>query len=549
MSDTNHTSRDNAGATSSHASAAASLASRNENADRKSEVPCEKSARTYVLAATILGSSMAFIDGTVVNVALPALQSAFHATAIDVQWVIESYALFLAALLLVGGSLGDHFGRCRIYAAGVTIFTLASIWCGLAPNITHLIAARAVQGIGGALLVPGSLAIITTSFPKEERGRAIGVWSGFTSITAAIGPVMGGWLIEHVSWRAVFFINVPVAIAVLALTFRFVPESRDTNSAKELDWFGAVLATAGLGGFVYGLIESSSHGFGDKMVLTALTIGAIASVLFFFVEARRKNPMLPLELFRSMDFSGANLLTFLLYAALSGLFYFLPLDLIQVQGFSATAAGAALLPFILLIFILSRWSGGLVARYGGRLPLMIGPMVGAGGFALFVRAGAHSNYWTTFFPAILVLGVGMAISIAPLTTTVMNAVDERWAGIASGVNNAVSRAAGLFSVAVFGIVMLQIFAQRFAQALHKIPLPGAASNSLLAQRFNLAGVAIPADLDPGLRDAVRGAIDASFVSGFRELMIISAALAVLSAVAAALMIRGAGPLRKEPRAS
>ena len=341
---------------------------------------------------------MAFIDGTVVNVALPALQSAFHATAIDVQWVIESYALFLAALLLVGGSLGDHFGRRRIFAAGVTIFTLASIWCGLAPNITHLIAARAVQGIGGALLVPGSLAIITTSFPKEERGQAIGVWSAFTSITAAIGPVMGGWLIEHVSWRAVFFLNVPIAIAVLALTFRFVPESLDTKSAKELDWLGAVLATASLGALVYGLIESSSRGFSNKMVLTALIAGVVASALFFVAETRHRNPMLPLELFRSMDFSGANLLTFLLYAALSGLFYFLPLDLIQVQGFSATAAGAALLPFILLIFILSRWSGGLVARYGGRVPLVIGPMIAACGFALFRQGRSARKLLDDVFP-------------------------------------------------------------------------------------------------------------------------------------------------------
>src|SRR5580704_3060961 len=279
----------------------------------------ERAARRYVLAATILGSSMVFIDGTVVNVALPALQSAFHATAIDVQWVIESYALFLAALLLVGGSLGDHFGRRRVYSAGVTIFTLASICCGLAAGVTQLIIARAVQGIGGALLVPGSLAIISTSFPKEERGQAIGVWSGFSAITAAIGPVMGGWLIEHVSWRAVFFINVPLAIAVLTLTYRCVPESRDDKATSELDWLGAVMATASLGALVFGLIESSSRGFLNATVLSALVIGVIASVLFFVVEARKKNPMLPLTLFRSMDFSGANLLTFLLYAALSGM--------------------------------------------------------------------------------------------------------------------------------------------------------------------------------------------------------------------------------------
>jgi len=506
---------------------------------------CEKSARPYVLAATILGSSLALIDGTVVNVALPALQSAFNATATDVQWIIESYALFLAALLLVGGSLGDHFGRRRIYNIGVALFTLASIWCGLAPSVTQLIAARAVQGIGGALLVPGSLAIIATSFPKEVRGQAIGTWSAFTAITATVGPVMGGWLIEHISWRAAFFVNVPVAIAVLALTFRFVPESRDDKSAKELDWLGAALATASLGALVYALIESSSRGFTNLTVLAALFGGVIASTLFFLVEARHKNPMLPLALFRSMDFSGANLLTFLLYAALSCLLYFLPQNLIQVQGFSATAAGAALLPSMIIMFSLSRWAGGLVARYGSRLPLIVGPIIAASGLALFIRPGAHAKYWTMFFPAVVVLGFGFAISVAPLTTTVMNAVDERWAGIASGVNNAVSRTAGLISIAVFGIVMLQTFAHRFEQSLRNIPLPPGASGALAAQRYNLAGVTIPAELDPALRTAVRQAIDASFISGFRELMLLCAILAVLSAIAAATMIRRAGRLKLE----
>jgi len=510
---------------------------------------CEKPARPYVLAATILGSSMAFIDGTVVNVALPALQSAFHATAVDVQWVIESYALFLAALLLVGGSLGDHFGRRRTYSAGVAFFALASVGCGIAPNITYLIAARAVQGIGGAMLVPGSLAIISASFPKEDRGQAIGVWSGFTAITAAIGPVMGGWLIEHISWRAVFFLNVPIAIAVLTLTYRYVPESRDNKAASELDWLGAILATAGFGALVYALIESSSRGFLNTMVVSALIVGVIASALFFLVEERKKNPMLPLVLFRSMDFSGANLLTFLLYAALSGMLYFLPQNLIQVQRYSATAAGAALLPFILIMFLMSRWAGGLVARYGGRLPLMIGPMIAAVGFALFIRPDVDANYWTMFFPAVVVLGFGMAVSVAPLTTTVMNAVDESRAGIASGVNNAVSRTAGLFSVAVFGIIMLQIFAHRFEESLRKIPLPPGAIGFLSAQRFNLGGVTIPADLDPALRAAVRQAVDKSFVCGFRELMILSAGLALLSAVAAAFMIRGASPSSKQSSSS
>ena len=507
-------------------------------ASKPAVTPCAKASGPWILAATILGSSMAFIDGTAVNVALPALQKNFNATVVDVQWVVESYALLLAALLLVGGSLGDHYGRKLIFAVGVALFALASVWCGLAPSISQLIAARAVQGIGGALLVPGSLAIISSSFREEDRGQAIGTWSGFTAITGAVGPVLGGWLIENVSWRAVFFINLPLAAVALALVFWKVPESRDDRAESGLDWPGAVLATLSLAAIVYGLIESSFLGFGNLHVLTALILGVIASGFFILVEATKKGAMMPLSLFRSRDFSGANLLTLFLYAAVSGLLYFLPLDLIQVQGYSATAAGAALLPLILIMFLLSRWAGGLVKRFGARLPLIIGPVVTALGFSLFMMLGTQGSYWTTLFPSLVLLGFGMTISVAPLTTTVMNAVGKSRAGIASGVNNAVSRTAALIAIAALGLVMLHVFNSRLDSRLSGIAVSDDIHHALDAQRVKLAGAVIPADLDAGLQTALRQAINQSFVSGFRAVMLISAALAVLSALIACLLIRG-----------
>lgn len=320
--------------------------------------PCTRDVRPWVLAATIIGSSMVFIDSTVVNVALPVLQAELNATAAEVQWIVESYSLFLAALILVGGSLGDRFGRRRIFAYGIIMFALASVWCGLSPNVNQLILARGFQGLGGALLTPGSLAIISASFSGEQRGRAIGTWSGFTGITSALGPVLGGWLVEQASWRWIFFINVPLAVLVLGILFWRVPESRDEEVTNRLDWWGALLATISLGAIVYGLIEASNLGLSHSVVLTALAVGAVTLLAFIFVEANSRAPMMPLSLFRSRTFSGANLLTLLLYAALSGALFFFPFNLIQVQGYSATAAGAAFLPLILIMFLLSRWSGG-----------------------------------------------------------------------------------------------------------------------------------------------------------------------------------------------
>jgi EmrB/QacA subfamily drug resistance transporter len=494
-----------------------------------------RSSGAGILAATILGSSMVFIDGTVVNVALPALQTNLNATVVDVQWVVEAYALFLAALLLAGGSLGDHFGRKRVYTIGVAVFALASIGCGLAPNVNQLIIARALQGVGGALLVPGSLAIISNSFNDEERGKAIGTWSGFTAITAAIGPVFGGWLIEHVTWRAVFFINVPLAVIVLALVFLHVPESRDEDS-RGLDWIGATLATISLGTLTYGLIESSRLGFTHPAILTALVGGVLMTIVFVIYEARTSNPMLPLTLFRSRNFTGANLLTLFLYTALSGSLFFLPLNLIQVQGYTATGAGAALLPFVLLMFLLSRWSGGLIKHYGAKLPLVIGPIIAAIGFGLFMVPDIGGSYWVTFFPAVVVLGLGMAVSVAPLTTTVMSSVKQHRAGVASGINNAVSRTAGLLAVAVLGIVMLHTFNSQLDRRLVSLGITSQIKQSLDQQRSKLAAAEVGENLDPNVKSELKQAVNESFLAGFRRVTAVAAALALLSSVSAWLLI-------------
>jgi EmrB/QacA subfamily drug resistance transporter len=473
---------------------------------------------------------MTFIDATVVNVALPALQADLHATITDVQWVIEAYALLLGALILVGGSMGDQFGRKRVFLFGVVFFTAASMLCGIAASPRVLIVGRALQGAGAAFLVPGSLAIISATFDDAGRGRAIGTWSGFSAITTAIGPVSGGWLVEHASWRAVFFLNAPLAIVVLALSFRFMEESRDPSRTGRIDWSGAALGVFGLGGIVFGLLEWPPLGARHPLVLAALGIGTVSLAWLMHVERRAPNPMLPLTLFRSRTFTLANALTLLLYAALGVMMFLMPMNLIQVQHYTATAAGAALLPFPLIMFALSRWSGSLVARIGSRLPLTIGPVIAAGGLALYARPGIGGSYWTTFFPAVVVLGFGMAITVAPLTATVMGAVDVRHAGSASGVNNAVARVAGLLAIAVFGVALARTFQVRVTPRLDGIALSQPERRGLDRELSRMAGADITTlSIPPPKQRAIRAVVDEGFVSAFRLVMMWAAGLALAAA--------------------
>ena len=478
---------------------------------------------------------MAFIDGSAVNVALPVLQTSLGTGVSGAQWVVDAYLLVLSSLMLAGGALGDRFGRVRIFAIGVALFAAASIWCGAAPNAAHLIAARALQGMGAALLVPGSLAIITAAFPRERRGRAIGTWSAMTALAVIAGPLLGGWLVQTLSWRAVFYINVPIAAATLAVVWRKMPRFKPELTGA-IDWIGTALITTSLGATTFALIEGPGRGWRDAIVVAAAIAGVVAFVTFLLVERRARNPIVPLSLFRSRSFTGANILTLLLYAALSGALFLLPFNLIQVQHDTPAQAGAAFLPFVVTMSLLSRWTGALADRIGPRLPLIVGPILAGAGFALLALPSIGGSYWTTFFPGIATLGIGMAITVAPLTTTVMTSIDdERHAGAASGINNTIARVAGLLAIAVFGAVAVTLFARELDRRLAFAPPE--VRQAMRQQSLRLAAAAPPKTLDTTTRQRITAAVDGAFVHVFRIDMLAAAAIAAASA-GGAVMIRG-----------
>jgi EmrB/QacA subfamily drug resistance transporter len=423
----------------------------------------------WVLLATVLASGMTMLDGTVVNVALPAIGRDLDAAIDGLQWTVNGYTLTLAALILLGGSLGDRFGRRRMLLVGVAWFALASLLCGLAPNLLVLVLARALQGVGGALLTPGSLAILQASFREQDRARAIGAWTGLGGIAGALGPFAGGWLVETVGWRWVFFLNLPLAAVVILVALRHVPESSDPEMARGLDVPGAVLAALGLAGLTYGLIAWPDRGFGSPVVWGSLLAGVVGLVAFVVVESRSASPMLPLEVFRNRLFTATNVVTFAVYAALSGVFFVLVVELQVVAGFSPIASGAALLPVTIIMLFLSARGGALGQRIGPRIPMTVGPLVAALGVLSLARIGPDASFLVDVLPGTIGLGLGLSLTVAPLTATVLGAVEVRHAGIASGVNNAVARAAGLLAVAavpLFAGITNQVYADpvRFGQA-------------------------------------------------------------------------------------
>lgn len=415
--------------------------------DRARGVPFASPTGHGVVAAAILGSGIAFLDGSVVNVALPAIGQDLGGGFATLQWVLDAYLLTLSALLLLGGALGDRYGRRRIFSFGLVVFTAASLACGLAPGGLVLILARSAQGVGGALLVPGSLALIDATIRPDDRDRAIGVWAGLTGVASAAGPLIGGLLVAAVSWRLVFFVNVPIAAAAVAIVLRHVPESQDDTATGPPDVAGAASITLGLSGLVFALVQGPAHGW-SALPVTAAVVGAVAFVTFPFVERRQHAPLLPLALFRSSQFTGANVTTFAVYAALGGALFLLTLQLQLTLRYSPVAAGLATLPTTLSMLLLSGQIGGLVQRTGPRLPMTIGPLVAGAGLALLANAMRGASYLGGVFPGVTVFGLGLAITVAPLTSAVLAAVDEQHVGAASGANNAISRLAGLLSVAV-----------------------------------------------------------------------------------------------------
>jgi EmrB/QacA subfamily drug resistance transporter len=482
--------------------------------------PCAQSDRKWILIAIILGSALAFMDGSVVNVALPTLQSTFHATSSGIQWVVQGYALFGAALLLLGGAIGDRSGRRRTFMWGVALFALASVACAASFSLGQLIAARAIQGVGAALLIPQGLSILSASFPEKELGRAIGTWSAWTTVFAAIGPVVGGWLMQAWSWRLIFLLNLPLVLVILILAPR-IPESRALSDgpALPLDRLGAALATLSFAAIIYALSFAPQLGWRNRLVALPLLGGLILFALFLRSQANRPNAMMPLSLFRLPRFLAPNVLTFLLYGALGGTLYVIPFYLIQVRHYPPPAAGAVFLPLILMMFLFSARVGAMVPRVGERLLLCLGATLAGIGFAAFAWLDNQHGYALSLLPPVLLLGCGMTLCVAPLTNAVMSSVPPTQTGVASAVNNALSRLAGLLAVSLLALVLAHGFVSSLSDQLAHSTLPSEVRDQMLANHARLHDIPIPLSLTQPQHLQATRLLDQAFLTGFHSVML------------------------------
>jgi len=499
------------------------------------------------LVATILGSTVVFLDSTVVNVALPSIGDDLDAGLAVQQWVVEAYMLTMVALLLVGGSLGDQFGRRRMFVSGLLAFGATSALCALAPSSGFLIAARALQGVAGALLVPGSLAIVAATFEGAARGRAVGTWTAWTGIATVFGPAGGGALIGLLSWRAIFWINLPLVALTAFIALRVVQESRDPDAARGVDSVGIALSAVGLGGPVFALIEQPTRGWGDPAVWIPLFGGIACFLAFVLYEARARRPMLDLGLFRIRNFAVANLTTLATYAGLIGGLFFVGLYLQQVLGYTALQAGLATTPISILLFVLSPRFGRLASGVGPRAPMTAGPIVGGIGLLLMTRVGEGADYLADVFPAVLVFGLGLAATVAPLTATVLDSVSERRVGIASGVNNGVSRVAGLLAIAVLGAVISAQFGSRLEGEIGSRPLSPAARHAVAEAREQPLGVPKTEDLTAAEATRLRADSAAASTSAFHLGVLLAALLMILGGAASAIGIEN--PRRSSAKSS
>jgi EmrB/QacA subfamily drug resistance transporter len=493
-------------------------------------------AKLWVLLATILASSIAYIDESIVNIALPAIETDLRTSAIVIQWIANAYMLSVSALLLVGGAAGDRFGRRRFLIVGISIFAAASLWCALAPNLTQLILARAVQGAGAAVLLPCSLALIGATFNQTERGRAIGTWAASSAVATAIAPLLGGWIVDHFSWRWIFLVNPLIALPTIWIAYYHVPESRDPDAKPGLDWQGTILFFLGLGGLAYGLIASPRSGWHDPVVLVSITGGLVLLIAFVYAEHRSRTPILPLSLFQSRTFSAVNLLTLLLYGALNGVFFFLPFALIQVHGYPATLAGTAFLPFTIIMAVLSRWAGGLLNQFGARLPLIIGPAIAALGMGVIGLTVTNGSY-REFLGSIAILGFGMVVTVAPLTATVIDAVPANQTGVASGISDTVASVGSLLAVAILSAIALSILNHELTQNLQNPALSEGVKHAIQAARGQLVIEPALTPLQGADRASAESILKASLAQSIKWAMLIAAATALTGAAAGALIPR------------